>query len=152
MTKEYLREEILVNTYAITMMSKVLAAQLEERYKKKKIRSIIINLSSMVAHFATPGQANYPATKIFDDLFTKSIYYELKPKGVDVLTVRPGFVSTGINNMPVTFGKVTTADICARGILSKATSFETYGANLHEFHGLIVDFLLGKLIAKLNNL
>lgn len=145
MSTEYLKDQIFINCYPIALLSRVLAKQLETRYHKKKLRSIIINLSSIAAHFPTPTAANYPATKVFDDYFSKGIYFELNGNGVDVLTVRPGFVSTPINYMKVQFLKVITAEACALGILNKATSFETHGGNLHEYHGFIIDIILSKI-------
>ena len=42
-----------------------------------------------------PYVANYSATKVFDDYFSKGLYYEMKSKGVDVLSVQPGRVASG---------------------------------------------------------
>ncbi len=43
-----------------------------------------------------PHAANYAATKVFDDFFTIALYYELKAKGIDVLSVLPGLVATNM--------------------------------------------------------
>ena len=48
-----------------------------------------------------PHHLNYAATKVFDDYFSKSLFYELRAHGVDVLTVNPGMVATAMTRRKV---------------------------------------------------
>jgi NAD(P)-dependent dehydrogenase (short-subunit alcohol dehydrogenase family) len=94
-----------------------------------------------------PHHLNYAATKVFDDFFSKSLFYELRPKGVDVLTVNPGMVATAMTRRKVDLKQlIISSEECARGCLDKATSFQTYGGNWHELSGLIAKCLLIDLL------
>jgi uncharacterized protein len=64
----------------------------------KRRRGALILLSSSVGHFAAPYLANYAATKAYVSALGRALHYELKPAGVDVLTVAPGPTDTeGLN-------------------------------------------------------
>lgn len=133
--------EVIVNIYPIVMLTKVLIPKIEKRYKTMKKRALLINLSSQAAFFPNPYFANYGATKAFDDRLSKSLYFELKGKGVDVLTVRPGVVTTKLNGMKEKFAQNISVESCVSGILGNAKSFLTYGGAWHEVHGLFVENL-----------
>jgi 17beta-estradiol 17-dehydrogenase / very-long-chain 3-oxoacyl-CoA reductase len=75
--------------------------KLEARFKSSNQRSAIINLSSQAALMPAPHHFNYAATKVFDDFFSKSLFYELRPLGIDVLTVNPGMVATALTKRKV---------------------------------------------------
>ncbi len=57
-------------------------------------RGGILFLASMVAFQGTPSVAHYAATKAFDLVLAEGLHVELKPAGVDVLAVAPGFTAT----------------------------------------------------------
>ena len=54
----------------------------------------IINISSVVAHFANPGQANYSAAKAGMEAFGRSLAKEMGSRQITVNAVAPGFIST----------------------------------------------------------
>lgn len=54
----------------------------------------IINISSVVAHFANPGQANYSAAKAGIEAFSRSLAKEMGSRQITVNSVAPGFIST----------------------------------------------------------
>ena len=54
----------------------------------------IINISSVVAHFANPGQANYSAAKAGIEAFGRSLAKEMGSRQITVNAVAPGFIST----------------------------------------------------------
>jgi short-subunit dehydrogenase len=54
----------------------------------------ILNMSSMSAWMTMPGIQTYNATKAFIYNFSKSLWYEFKPKGVGVTVMTPGAVDT----------------------------------------------------------
>lgn len=60
----------------------------------KRMRGYILNMSSMSAWMAMPGIQTYNASKAFIYNFSKSIWYELKPKNVGVTVMAPGAVDT----------------------------------------------------------
>ena len=61
----------------------------------------IVNISSMVAVFGNPGQANYCSSKAGVIGLTKSVARELGPKGITVNAVAPGFIQTEMTaNLP----------------------------------------------------
>lgn len=57
-------------------------------------RGAIMNISSMAALQATPGNATYGATKGFVAMFGEAVASELAGTGVTVTTVLPGFTHT----------------------------------------------------------
>lgn len=54
----------------------------------------IVNVASLAGRYATPGSAVYGASKHAVVAFGESLYYELKPLGILVTTVNPGFTRT----------------------------------------------------------
>lgn len=54
----------------------------------------IINISSVVAHFANPGQANYSAAKAGMEAFGRSLAKEMGSRQITVNSVAPGFIAT----------------------------------------------------------
>ena len=61
-----------------------------------KYKGYILNMSSMSAWMAMPGIQTYNATKAFIYNFSKSLWYELKPKGVGITVMTPGAVDTAL--------------------------------------------------------
>ena len=88
-TAEY-TEMIHLNCVAPT----VLAATLIPTMLNGEQRGAIIFLASVLAHIPSPGFATYSATKGYNLLLGNSLWAELKNKGVDVLTVSPGYTIT----------------------------------------------------------
>lgn len=54
----------------------------------------IINISSVVAHFANPGQTNYSAAKAGMEAFSRSLAKEMGSRQITVNSVAPGFIAT----------------------------------------------------------
>lgn len=63
---------------------------------KPRRKGYILNMSSMSAWMAMPGIQTYNATKAFIYNFSKSLWYELKPKGVNITVMTPGAVDTAL--------------------------------------------------------
>ena len=71
--------------------------QVAHRYGRvmaSRRRGALILVSSTVGHFAVPYSANYAATKAYVSALGRALHYELKPAGVDVLTLAPGPTDT----------------------------------------------------------
>lgn len=62
----------------------------------KRGNGYILNMSSMSAWMAYPGIQTYNATKAFIYNFSKSLWYEFKPKGVGITVMTPGAVDTAL--------------------------------------------------------
>ena len=63
---------------------------------KPRKKGYILNMSSMSAWMAMPGIHSYNATKAFIYNFSKSLWYELRPKGVNIIVMTPGAVDTAL--------------------------------------------------------
>lgn len=57
-------------------------------------RGGIIFLSSIAGYGSTPYAANYSASKAYILSLGEGLHYELKPHGIDVLVLSPGFTDT----------------------------------------------------------
>lgn len=57
----------------------------------------IVNISSVAGHIGTLNMAAYCGSKFALNGFSESLYYELKPLGIDVSVVCPGPVRTAFN-------------------------------------------------------
>src|SRR5437764_7439017 len=60
-------------------------------------RGRIINISSIAAEHANPGQANYAASKGAINSFTRALAVELASRNVTVNAVAPGFIETDMS-------------------------------------------------------
>lgn len=103
------RIELILNLHMITVAKlcrlfgeDMIARQLtaEEQSQticgKSRKKGYILNMSSMSAWMAMPGIQSYNATKAFIYNFSKSLWYELKPKGVNITVMTPGAVDTAL--------------------------------------------------------
>jgi uncharacterized protein len=81
--------EIAVNVTALVRLTHAAARAMVPRG-----RGAIMNISSMAALQATPGNATYGATKGFVAMFGEAVSSELAGTGVTVTTVLPGFTHT----------------------------------------------------------
>jgi uncharacterized protein len=67
------------------------------RLKAQKRQGAIVLLSSMVAFQGVPNAANYAASKAYVQSLGEALSIELKPEGIDVLTIAPGPVESGFS-------------------------------------------------------
>jgi 3-oxoacyl-[acyl-carrier protein] reductase len=63
----------------------------------KRRKGRIINVSSVVAEHANPGQTNYAASKGAINAFTRALAVELASRGVTVNAIAPGFIETDMS-------------------------------------------------------
>ena len=103
------RIELILNLHIITvaklcrlfgedMINRELTAE-ESAQKicgKSRKKGYILNMSSMSAWMAMPGIQSYNASKAFIYNFSKSLWYEFKPKGVNITVMTPGAVDTAL--------------------------------------------------------
>ncbi len=76
---------------------------------KSRRKGYILNMSSMSAWMAMPGIQTYNATKAFIYNFSKSIWYELYPKGVNITVMTPGAVDTALFGLAPNLRKLAVA-------------------------------------------
>ncbi len=58
----------------------------------------IINIGSLVGLLAVPYGAFYCATKFALEAYSESLWYEIKPFGISVSLIEPGYIRTGIGH------------------------------------------------------
>ena len=82
-------------TSVFNFCQSVTRPMMSERYGR------IINMSSVAAQVANPGQANYAASKGGIEGFTKCIATELARRGITVNAIAPGFIETDMTQAVV---------------------------------------------------
>ena len=116
------RIELMLNLHMITvakltrlfgeqMLQRELSAeeQAQKICRKPRRKGYILNMSSMSAWMAMPGIQTYNATKAFIYNFSKSIWYELYPKGVNITVMTPGAVDTALFGLAPNLRKLAVA-------------------------------------------
>ena len=88
------RDQFETNFFGvIRMVSAVLPSMREAQAGR------IINVGSLVGLLAVPYSAFYCATKFALEGYSESLWYELKPFGVGVSLIEPGFIRTSIGEV-----------------------------------------------------
>lgn len=103
------RIELMLNLHVVTVakLTRLFAEdmvkrELTEDEKQERVlgkprrKGYILNMSSMSAWMAYPGIQTYNATKAFIYNFSKSVWYELYPQGVNITVMTPGAVDTAL--------------------------------------------------------
>ena len=116
------RIELMLNLHVVTvakltrlfgeqMCNRVLTSEQQEQRicRKHRRKGYILNMSSMSAWMAMPGIQTYNSTKAFIYNFSKSIWYELKPKGVNITVMAPGAVDTALFGLAPNLRKLAVA-------------------------------------------
>lgn len=95
-SRESVDQLIALNVVATTYMTKLVLPRMQERKK-----GAVINISSAAGSLPTgdPLYAVYSATKAYVDAFSRSLYYELKGKGVVVQSQVPYFVPSKLSKI-----------------------------------------------------
>ena len=89
LTAEQVERVIRVNVLGVMLGTRAFLPMLLEQR-----RGHIVNVASLAGRFATPGSVVYGATKHAVVAFGEALSYELKPLGILVTTVNPGFTKT----------------------------------------------------------
>ena len=103
------RFELMLNLHVVTVAKltrlfaeDMIKRDLTEEGKQERVlgkprrKGYILNMSSMSAWMAYPGIQTYNATKAFIYNFSKSVWYELYPQGVNITVMTPGAVDTAL--------------------------------------------------------
>ncbi len=102
-----------------------------------KRRGAIVNVASVAGLHASPGQANYAASKGAILALTRTLAAELGPRGIRVNAVVPGFLGTGMAKRldkriadkartAIPLGRFGTGDEVARAVLFLASDEASY--------------------------
>ena len=90
----------------------------------RKMRAgTIVNVSSMAGKFAFPGSGPYAATKHAVEAITDALRIEIRPFGIRVVAIRPGFIATEFNDV----ANSMTGDLFARTDPDYKPVYETSG-------------------------
>jgi len=116
---ESIEEQIRVNISFTSLLTHRLISLL-----KQNSNSGIVLLSSITWTFpAAPLLSVYGATKGYDALLGRSLHYELKRYGVDVISISPGFVVSSMSGFKRPSFLVTTPKQTARDTFAKLGRF-----------------------------
>ncbi len=95
----------------------------------------VVNVSSMAGKFAFPGSGPYAATKHAVEAMTDALRIEVRPFGIRVVVIRPGFIATEFNEVANTL----TGDLFARTDPDYKPVYETSGKGIGSlFAGVTV--------------
>ena len=86
----------------------------------------VVNVSSMAGKFAFPGSGPYAATKHAVEAITDALRIEIRPFGIRVVAIRPGFIATEFNDVAIT----QTGDLFARTDPDYKPVYETSGKGI----------------------
>ena len=86
---------------AVTLLSQWFCSQC-----KVKKRGWLLNMSSMSCWMPMPGLALYSSTKAYIRVFSRSLHYEMRDYGVNVMVACPGGISTDLFGLPENLKKL----------------------------------------------
>jgi short-subunit dehydrogenase len=89
---EEAKEQFETNFFGVVRMVKAALPHMREARSGR-----IITIGSLVGLMAIPYNAFYSGTKFALEGYMESLWFEVKPFGIGVSLVEPGFVRTGIN-------------------------------------------------------
>jgi NADP-dependent 3-hydroxy acid dehydrogenase YdfG len=93
---------------------------------RKARKGRVINLSSMAGKFAFPMSGVYAATKYAVEAVTDALRIEVRPFGIRVVAIRPGFTATEFNEVATRM----TGDLLSRTDADYKPLYETSGATV----------------------
>jgi short-subunit dehydrogenase len=103
----------------------------------------IINISSVAGHIPIPFHASYSATKFALNAIGKAAGVELKKDGIHVLTVCPGYVSTGFSENAVRGNELKRVRPgSVRGITAERVARATLSGYLKQKREVIVPWTM----------
>lgn len=98
---EDITREQWLRQYETNVFGLVRMAQLVIPAMRRQGRGRIINISSMGGQFTFPLAGAYHSTKYAVESINEAMRFELKPFGIDVITIQPGPVATPLAEIAV---------------------------------------------------
>ena len=138
--EDIIQKNLIVNIMPQVLLTRKLITKLLDR---KGHKSAIINLSSVLGTHPIPYNTIYSSCKVFNDFFSRALNQEYRKK-IDILSLRPFYVST-----PATYDKkpcidTITAEECAEGCLRALGKWDfTWGHYKHAIQGFGYSFMPG---------
>ena len=83
-----------INVLHVVYSIKALLPLLEKRFEVHKQKSAILVTSSGLGSLPFPNMLTYSASKSFASFLAEGLNYELKHKGIDVISYQAGMVKT----------------------------------------------------------
>ncbi len=123
---ESIREQMEINAYAPLRVTEALLSNL---IKGSKIANITSRMGS-IADNDSGGRYGYRASKAALNAFGKSLAIDLRPRGIAVAQLHPGYVQTRMVN----FGGLVSSQEAALGIAARieALTLESSGSFWHS--------------------
>lgn len=113
--------------------SKLTAALLPLLLKHHQ-RAGVINVSSILAHLPSPFNPIYGATKSFNRAFSRALTAEYAQRGIDVLCVSPGMVTSNLTGLKeATWFCASARDTAKYSLKALGAAVEIFP---HPIHGL----------------
>lgn len=107
-------EMVSLNVSAVTRLAHTFA-----RRMAKNGQGGIMLFGSILGRQGVPSMSCYAATKAYVRILAEGLHHELKPQGIDVLSVEPGPVHTGFEaRAGLKFGSATTAQVVAKAAIA----------------------------------
>lgn len=103
---EYITHAQWLQQYETNVFGLVRMAQLVIPAMRRQKRGRIINISSMGGEFTFPLAGAYHSTKYAVESINAALRFELKPFGIDVITIQPAVVATPLARTAVAALKV----------------------------------------------
>ena len=148
---EVLKQIVTVNTAPMVFLTKMLI----EKMKRRKHRSAIINISSLSAVNPIPFFSTYSASKAFTDFFSRALAQENRGSKLDILCVKPGYVSTKMTAYKeVGLNTIKSEDFVQSVLRRLGRRSETHGHWRHSLYAAVVNlpeigyYYLGKAILR----
>ena len=99
---------------------------------EREKRSAIISLSSLASIMEIHGSVGYCSSKLYDDFISRALSWE-NDKKIDILSVRPYFVSTPLTRNVSTVLHIDKNQCAKHSLRSLGYEKYTYG---HWWHNL----------------
>jgi NAD(P)-dependent dehydrogenase (short-subunit alcohol dehydrogenase family) len=112
-----IRDQMEVNFFGLVLLTRQLLPHL------RRARGRVINLSSVLGYTGMPLSSVYAASKYAVEGLSESLYYELRPHGVQVAIVAPGAFRTGFRDN-LAYGEKSFAESSA--YRSQFAAFKRY--------------------------
>jgi 17beta-estradiol 17-dehydrogenase / very-long-chain 3-oxoacyl-CoA reductase len=117
-----------------------------EKVTKRGNKSGLINMSSAAGMIIYQGTAHYSATKTYDDVFSESINLEVK-NNIDVLTVRPFYVSTPMTKNTTSATHATASQTAKEVVDSLGQVDICYGPFTHRINAAMINLVHEKIVS-----
>jgi len=116
-------DESIAAAISLNFTSAVLGCRRVAPLLRRQGSGIIVNISSVAAHHAWPTWGVYGAAKAALNHFSKSLYLELRPHGVRVVSIYPGKTDTPmLRTLLAEIGKAYQAErYCRPSDIARAT-------------------------------